>query len=223
MSWGVWGHTGDWTGGAVQKGYEFNSPFIPRVEASHGGQLPAQYSFLTVEPANVIVTTVKKWESESSARTDSVTNQVRFYEISGTNTDAVFHFPADHTMAAWESMGSEYGVYGSQLPVTLDANGRKVTFTMGHNQIRSLKVQMSYASTPVWREGRSVNVLPMAAGSGIVRLCNTKGQIIWQGKDVSMLRMLPRISASDGIYVLQAMGKDGRPLNSQKICRSNAH
>ena len=25
MSWGIWGHTGDWTDGAVQKGYEFNS------------------------------------------------------------------------------------------------------------------------------------------------------------------------------------------------------
>jgi hypothetical protein len=223
MSWGIWGHTGDWTDGAVQKGYEFNSPLIARVEQPHGGTLPAEFSFLSVEPENVVVTAVKKWEDEPATGVSTNTMQMRFYEIDGKNTDAVFRFPASPAVSAWESQGNEYGVFGNQLSTTTENGLQKVVFTMSHNQIRSLKVQTPYSATPVWREGRSVNVLPMPAGSGIVRLCNTKGQIIWQGKDVSMLRRLPRISASDGIYVLQAMGKDGRPLNSQKICRSNAH
>jgi hypothetical protein len=218
MSWGIWVHTGDWTDGAVQKGYEFNSPLIARAEASHGGQLPKEYSFLTVEPENVVVTAVKKWESESPARADSLTMQMRFFEIDGKNTDAVFRFPASRPVAAWESQGNEYGVYGGRLPVTAENGMQKVTFAMGHNQIRSLKVQTPYSATPAWRESwNGALQSPVSMRSGMARLCNTKGQIIWQGSDRSQLRALPR---ADGMYMLQVLGRDGKPLSARRVCRS---
>jgi len=218
MSWGIWGHTGDWTDGTAQKGYEFNSPLIPRVEASHGGQLPKEYSFLTLDPENVVVTAVKEWEGESPTRADSLTMQVRFFEIDGKNTDAVFHFPSNRTVSAWESKGNEYGVYGNNLPVTTDAAGQKVTFTMGHNQIRSLKIQTPYSATPVWRDARSVGPISrMSINAGTMRLCNTKGQVIWQGGDLSQLGKLSR---ADGMYVLQVLGRDGKLMSVRKIWQS---
>jgi hypothetical protein len=144
--------------------------------------------------------------------------QVRFFEIDGKNTDAVFHFPSNHTVSAWESKGNEYGVYGNALPVTADAAGQKVTFSMGHNQIRSLKIQTPYSATPVRPDARCAGPLSlMSINTGTMRLCNTKGQVIWQGRDLPQLRTLSR---ADGMYVLQVLGRDGKLISARKICRS---
>jgi hypothetical protein len=219
MSWGIWGHLGDWTDGAPQKGYEFNSPLISRVEASHAGQLPAEYSFLTVEPENVVVTAVKKWESESPARNDSLTMQVRFYEIDGKNTDAVFRFPRSRPVSAWESMGNEYGVYGSKLPVTADAGTQNVTFSMGHNQIRSLKVQTPYAAAGIGgKDAWYAAMRPGLPAIAAIRIYNSKGQIVWQGTDARAAHSFTRRTGiSQGLYIMQHIGADGALLATRKL------
>jgi alpha-mannosidase len=220
MSWGIWGHTGDWTDGAPQKGYEFNSPLISRVESSHGGQLPTEYSFLTVEPENVVVTAVKKWESESPTRQDSLTTQVRFYEIDGKNTNAVFHFPQNRPVSAWESQGNEYGVYGSKLPVTAGSAAQNVTFTMGHNQIRSLKIQTPYAALGIGgRDPLYATLSPALSACVAVRIYNGRGQTVWQGKGVdAMLSFIRRPGIAKGLYVVQYLGANGVPLTARKLC-----
>lgn len=218
MSWGYWGHMGDWTNGTVQKGYEFNSPLIARVEASHGGTLPKEYSFLTVEPENIIATVAKKWESESPTRNDSLTMQVRFYEIDGKNTNAVLKFPSSRPIVAWESQGNEYGVYGTQLPVTTDPGVQKVTFATGHNQIRSLKVQMPFTGTSAQQGSFNGVQTPGLRTPEKVRVCNAMGQTIWQGSSALVGNMMLRNLSSKGVFFVQYLAKDGAILQIRKFC-----
>jgi alpha-mannosidase len=66
----------------VRKAYEFNYPLIAIVEPCHSGELPKTYSFVSVEPENVILTVVKKAE-------DSDGIILRFYETSGEDSKAI--------------------------------------------------------------------------------------------------------------------------------------
>lgn len=66
----------------VRKAYEFNYPFISLNEPNHEGDLPKVYSFVSVQPENIILTVVKKAE-------DSDDIILRFYETSGEDTKAV--------------------------------------------------------------------------------------------------------------------------------------
>jgi alpha-mannosidase len=64
-----------------------NNPLIPVVAQSHPGRLPREYSFLSVEPSNVIVTALKKAESGDGLI-------LRFYECEGLPGDATIRFGA---------------------------------------------------------------------------------------------------------------------------------
>jgi hypothetical protein len=222
MSWGLWGHPGDWTEGSAQKGYEFNSPLIARVEnAAHAGALPKTYSFLSVQPENVVITAVKKWESEPVNQTGYKTMQVRFYEIDGKdNTSAVFTFPGTNAVTAWESMGNEYGVYGSQLPTTAGTD-QKVAFPINHNQIRSLKIQRSDLTGVIDRNHAHeimVQRLAQEAG-GMIRICNMKGQVVYEQDHVGTLdNVLSKILKSKGMYFIQYKMK-GKGIVTTKLLR----
>jgi alpha-mannosidase len=63
----------------VRKAYEFNYPLVPLIEHSHKGNLPKVYSFVSVQPENIILTVIKKAE-------DSDDIILRFYETSGKDT-----------------------------------------------------------------------------------------------------------------------------------------
>ncbi len=222
MSWGLWGHPGDWNSGAPQKGYEFNSPLIARVEkTSHAGALPQTYSFLSVQPSNVVVTAVKKWEDEPVNQVGYKTMQVRFYEVAGQNSSAVFTLPGTSAVAAQESMGNEYGVYGGPLAVAAGANNHQVTFPINHNQIRSIKMQV-YDMTGVIDRNHAQDVmvqrLAQEAG-GFIRICNIKGQIVYEKTGVGSLdAVLPNLLKARGVYFLQYKAS-GKPLAVTKILR----
>jgi len=66
----------------ARKAYEFNYPLLLLIEPSHKGDLPKVYSFVSVQPQNIILTVIKKAE-------DSDNIILRFYETSGKNTKAV--------------------------------------------------------------------------------------------------------------------------------------
>jgi alpha-mannosidase len=68
----------------VRKAYEFNYPLMPLIEPSHKGDLPKVYSFVSVKPANIVATVIKKAE-------DSDDIVLRFYETLGKDTKAVVH------------------------------------------------------------------------------------------------------------------------------------
>jgi hypothetical protein len=88
------GGAGDWrSAGLVRAGHELNQPLIARALASHGGDLPATASFLTVEPASVVAT-VAKPSGNPRARMSLAREQategltIRLYESTGRPADA---------------------------------------------------------------------------------------------------------------------------------------
>jgi alpha-mannosidase len=64
----------------VRRAYEFNYPLIALIEPNHKGKLPKVYSFVSVQPENVILTAIKKAE-------DSKDIILRVYETSGEDTN----------------------------------------------------------------------------------------------------------------------------------------
>lgn len=80
VKYSIFPHAGNWkTSGVVRKGYEFNNPLIPAIEAPNAGKMPKTKSFLYVEPENLIVTVFKKAE-------DSEDFVLRLYETLGEET-----------------------------------------------------------------------------------------------------------------------------------------
>ncbi len=79
----------------VRKAYEFNYPIVPLIEASHKGHLPKAYSFVSVQPENIILTVIKKAE-------DSDDIILRLYETSGKDAKAEIHL-ADALRGAVET------------------------------------------------------------------------------------------------------------------------
>jgi alpha-mannosidase len=61
LSYAVLPHRGDWkTAEVTRRGLEFNNPLIARVPMTHGGALPKVHSFVTIGPANVVLSALKK-------------------------------------------------------------------------------------------------------------------------------------------------------------------
>jgi len=82
-------HAGDWRQAeTVRRGYEFNYPMLVLLEPAHPGELPGQISFLRIEPANVVLSAVKKAE-------DSDELVLRWYEIHGERAAATITLPKD--------------------------------------------------------------------------------------------------------------------------------
>ncbi|HMD14972.1 MAG TPA: glycosyl hydrolase-related protein, partial [Bacteroidota bacterium] len=70
----------------IHRGYELNNPLIAVMADAHQGSLPEEYSFIRLEPANLVLTTVKKAE-------DSDAWIVQWYETDGKDVDAVLTLP----------------------------------------------------------------------------------------------------------------------------------
>jgi alpha-mannosidase len=82
LRYSLYPHKGNWQDANVmQRGYELNYPIIPIVEATHSGELPPTYSFVKIEPENLILTVIKKAE-------DSKDWILRFYETEGKKCTA---------------------------------------------------------------------------------------------------------------------------------------
>ena len=86
-------HAGTWKEAlTVRKGYEYNYPLTAVVTTAHTGSLPAQHSFASVAPENVVLTAVKKAEDANGLI-------FRVYEWAGKETTAEFHVPPGATGA----------------------------------------------------------------------------------------------------------------------------
>jgi alpha-mannosidase len=85
IAYALYPHRSDFkTALTARKAYEFNYPLLPLVEENHDGALPKAYSFVSVQPENIILTVVKKAE-------DSDDLVLRFYETSGKDTKAMIN------------------------------------------------------------------------------------------------------------------------------------
>jgi len=80
-------HAGTWKEAmTVRHGWEYNYPLTATVTESHAGSLPAEHSFASVTPENVVLTAVKKAE-------DAKGLIFRVYEWAGKDGMVEFHLP----------------------------------------------------------------------------------------------------------------------------------
>jgi alpha-mannosidase len=105
-------HAGTWKDAlTVRHGYEYSYPLAAVVTTSHPGALPAEHSFASVNPENVVLTAVKKAE-------DAKGLIFRVYEWAGKDSTVEFHVPSGATGATMTNL--QETPEGSALPVTGD-------------------------------------------------------------------------------------------------------
>lgn len=86
-------HPGTWKDAmTVRHGFEYNYPLQAVPATEHSGSLPAEHSFASVEPDNVVLTAVKKAE-------DAKGLIFRVYEWAGKTATVEFHVPPGATGA----------------------------------------------------------------------------------------------------------------------------
>jgi alpha-mannosidase len=91
-------HEGTWKEAlTVRHGFEYNYPLTAVVTAAHSGTLPAEHSFASVSPENVVLTAVKKAE-------DAKGLILRAYEWAGKESTVEFHVPPGATGATVTNM-----------------------------------------------------------------------------------------------------------------------
>jgi alpha-mannosidase len=86
-------HAGTWKDAlTVRHGWEYNYPLQAVVTTAHPGSLPAEHSFASVTPENVVLTAVKKAEDANGLI-------FRVYEWAGKESTVEFHVPPGATGA----------------------------------------------------------------------------------------------------------------------------
>jgi alpha-mannosidase len=130
FTYSLYPHTGSWSeAGTIARGYELNYKLLTRVEMPHRGDLPSTYSFAALEPANLILTSVKKAEDDNSLL-------FRFYEAEGRNSQARLRVPIGATSAVETNlMEKEEG--------SLQLRENEVRLSVQPYQIRTLKVRFA--------------------------------------------------------------------------------
>jgi len=65
FTYSLYPHPEDWSrGGTVYQAYQLNYPLLVRREPAHAGDLPASYSFVSVDAEHVILETIKRAEED---------------------------------------------------------------------------------------------------------------------------------------------------------------
>jgi alpha-mannosidase len=89
----IYPHAGTWKDAlTVRHGWEYDYPLQAVVTTAHPGSLPAEHSFVSVSPDNVVLSAVKKAEDANGLI-------FRAYEWAGKETTAEFHVPPGATSA----------------------------------------------------------------------------------------------------------------------------
>jgi alpha-mannosidase len=125
-------HRGAWQdAGATRRGAGFNVPFLVKFEPSHAGELSGTFSALSIEPASVMVESVKKAE-------DSDDFIVRLYETDGKTADAVLTFNRTPRSARETDM-LEWDKYVA--PKSFAIEGTKVKLSVSPHEIKTIRVK----------------------------------------------------------------------------------
>lgn len=89
IEYALYPHRGDWREAqTVRRGYEFNTPLLALALEKHPGHLPAQHSFVSLEPANLVLAALKQAEDDSAAWV------VQWYEANGEAAEAALTLPS---------------------------------------------------------------------------------------------------------------------------------
>jgi alpha-mannosidase len=96
-------HAGTWKDAlTVRHGWEYNYPLTAVVTTAHPGSLPAEHSFASVGPENVVLTAVKKAEDQNGLGVNGLI--LRVYEWAGKQSTVEFHVPPGATSATVTNM-----------------------------------------------------------------------------------------------------------------------
>ncbi len=127
IEYALYPHAGPWTQAAtVERGYEFNYPLLTVRTNGRKGSLPPAQSFIQIEPANLVLTTIKKAE-------DSDAWILQWYDAKGVESEAVITLPrAPRRAAVSDIMEGD----GRPIPV----QGNTVRLRTGKNALAVIKV-----------------------------------------------------------------------------------
>jgi alpha-mannosidase len=110
-------HAGTWKDAlTVRHGWEYNYPLTAVVTTMHPGSLPAQHSFVSVDPENVVLTAVKKAEDQNGLGVNGLI--LRVYEWAGKKTTVEIHVPKGATSATMTNLMET--PEGSPVAITAD-------------------------------------------------------------------------------------------------------
>jgi alpha-mannosidase len=134
FTYALYPHSGNWkTGDTMRQGYELNYPLIPIEVQPHAGLWPKTRSFATVEPANVIVTALKKAE-------DSNDLIFRFYEFQGKSTKVILRLPEAAVSAAETNLLEKH-----EQALKLQQNGHELIVPTEPYEIKTIGVSFPAA------------------------------------------------------------------------------
>ncbi len=140
IEYALYPHEHCWKGGGTMlAGYEFNYPLLAKLVASHKGKLAKTHSFVSIEPANVILHTIKKAEPELSF--SSTSPQVddiwvlRLFEAYGNETETIISLPESVKRALLSNILEEDGE-------NLAVEQNRVKLRLQAHQIVTIKVWM---------------------------------------------------------------------------------
>ncbi len=130
FSYALMPHRGDWMQAqAGRTSYDFNQPLLARVVKQHAGGLPPQQSFVSVEPAGVVLSALKKAEDDESWI-------IRVQENHGANTVALITLPFAAAAVSEVNL-----LEGEEKPANL--TGARLAVSLKPWEVKTLKVKKS--------------------------------------------------------------------------------
>jgi alpha-mannosidase len=130
-------HAGTWKDAlTVRHGWEYDYPLQAVVTTAHAGSLPAEHSFASVSPDNIVLTAVKKAEDANGII-------FRAYEWAGKETTAEFHVPPGATGATVTNLMEQ--PEGGPLSVTTENGANVVKVPIHPYEILTIRVDYATA------------------------------------------------------------------------------
>jgi len=125
IGYSIYPHSGNWKDvDMVRRGYEFNCPLIALLEGPHQGRLPLNFSFVKVEPRNVILEVLKRaYDAEGFI--------VRAYEAHGEACDAKI-------VTSWAVKSASETDLMEKVVGGIRVNGNVMEFRMRPHEIKTL-------------------------------------------------------------------------------------
>ncbi len=134
FSYSLYPHASDWQHAlTIRRGYEFNYRLQAMQVEAHDGQRPPEYSFVSVNNPNVVLTAVKKAE-------DADALVFRFYDWAGKSGDVRIGMPPGATSATITNLMEQPS--GSALSVS----GDRVTVPVHPFEIVTIRADYTHAS-----------------------------------------------------------------------------
>jgi alpha-mannosidase len=134
IDYSLYPHKGNWKeANTVNKGYNFNFKLIPFLTGVHKGNLPAEYSFVKMDPPNLILTTFKKAEDSNLPVGQAGAYVFQWYESEGKDTEAEIEFPETPKKVVKSNFMEEDGD-----PLKFD--GKKLKIKTPANSVVTIKV-----------------------------------------------------------------------------------